>query len=130
MEEQARHHFEQILTLAYAQLEHVVIKSQDISEQRALLQFEGMWQSHRIVVTEILRRTGRAYAYYVLRDNRVVWAWDNAPDREALRLEFGKEFAKHIHQEIPHAHARDGSIRLTPSKTFSEFIAALVEAGE
>lgn len=130
MEEQARQYFEQILTLAHIHLENVVIKAQDFSEQRALLQFEGMWQNHRIVVTEIVRPSSRAYAYYVLRNDQVVWAWDNAPDREALRLKFGKEFSKHIHDEIPHAHSRDGAIRLIPEKMFSEFVASLVKTGE
>lgn len=130
MEEQAQQHFEQTLALARSQLEDLVIKSQDISEQRALLQFESRWKSYRIVVTEILRPTSRAYAYYVLRNNQVVWAWDNAPDRDALRLKFGKEFSKHIHEEIAHAHARDGSVHLMPSKSFSEFIVYLLKEGE
>lgn len=129
MEEQAKQHFEQILTLARQYFENIQIKAYDISEQRALLRIEAIFGKRRVALTEIVRTAGRAYAYYLLDEDQVILGWDNAPDRQALRLKYGKDFITHIHDEIPHQHLQDGTVTLTFEKTFVEFLDNLSNLG-
>lgn len=121
MERNPSRHLEQILARAQETCTNVQVREFDISENRALLQLTADLGVYRIAVTEIVRRASRGYAYYLLRGNQVMLGWDNAPDRTALRLQYGGEFAKHIHQEIPHEH-RGGTIALTDEKTFDNFL--------
>ena len=122
MESDAAHHLEQILNRVRQVCSNVVVREYDISEQRALLQLTAEFNGYRIAVTEIVRATSRGYAYYLLRGTLVVIGWDNAPDRLALRLKYGKDFTQHLYQEIPHEH-RGESVALTHEKTMDEFLA-------
>ena len=129
MEKQAEQHFEQILTLAREHFENIQIKTYDISEQRAFLRIEATFGKRRIALTEIVRTTSGAYPYYLLDGDQVILGWDNAPDRQALRLKYDRDFTMHIHDEIPHQHLQDGTATLVLEKTFVEFLDNLSNQG-
>jgi len=117
MDGAAERHFEQILKLAQEFFTEVEIIERDISASRALLHFTAKHQDREISLTEILLSEERRYSYYLLRENHVLIGMDNARDRAALRLKYGKDFSGHIQERLPHLHSDSKrTIALTPKR--------------
>lgn len=121
----AREDFERITALARTRLDQVEI-SQEVDPDRAILTISGYYLAYRIILKETISGRGRRYAYYILSDNRVMAGFDNHPDRQALRLKYGDDFASHLNDLIPHRHGPNkSSLQLTPPWTAEQFLGAL-----
>jgi hypothetical protein len=85
----------------------------------------GQFGSYRVRLLEVVTSGGpRKYAYYVLKDQRVIAAFDNAPDPHALRLKYGNAYTAHRHEPVPHRHTADkAQIELTSEMTCADFVA-------
>ena len=95
----------------------------DITPERAILQIAGKYDLYQIFVTELFSDEIRKYRYYVLKENRVVAGFDNAPDPRAIRLRYGKIGREYAGKHIPHLHLNDKTdIELTEEMEFSDFI--------
>ena len=95
----------------------------DERPKRSLLELWGRWGSYRVRLYEVVGPTvTRKYAYYVLDNKRVIVGFDNAPDPKVLRLKYGKSFAQHLHESIPHRHSIDKKdVELTDEMTCEKF---------
>jgi hypothetical protein len=101
---------------------------EDSDEDRAILTIEGEFENDRVFIKEVVDSRARRYAYYVLKDDRVVVGLDNHADRTALRLKYREHFAAHIHELIPHRHGADKrNTVLTEPWTALRFLAELSE---
>ncbi|MDE3088009.1 MAG: hypothetical protein KGJ80_01315 [Chloroflexota bacterium] len=102
----------------------------EISDTRAVLKFRAQWKGKRIAVTEIAQPAQRSYSYYLLEGRRLLLGLDNAPDRPALRLKYGKEFTVHLYESVPHLHADPHKLELTDEKMFEDFVRMVLEFKE
>lgn len=98
--------FADIVALARARLTEVRIE-QDVETDRAILAIDGRMDAYRVVLKEVVNPQRRRYAYYLLHGDRVLLGFDNHPDRTALRLRFGNDYADHINELVPHRHGPD-----------------------
>ena len=119
----ARGHFDQLIHVAARYLRDQRVVRDEIGEQRALLDIEGLWRGYRIILSEIHRPDGsRRYAYFVLdTENQSIAGFDNSADVQAIRMCYGDEWRRHIHEEIPHSHDVHQKIRLTDEMTALRF---------
>ncbi len=119
----SRGYFDQLIHLIRQYLRSERIVRYEIGEQRALFDIESLWDTYRIVLSEIHRPDGsRRYAYYVLDNgNQLIVGFDNSADAQAIRLRYGDEWRQHIHEEIPHTHDVNRQIRLTDEMTVQRF---------
>jgi hypothetical protein len=118
-------HLESVIAQARAVFEYVRIIRYDISRVRAILDLEGQWADHRIIVSEIQRAARKPrYAYYVLDShNQVLHAFDNSPDNLAIKQRYASDWKAHLHEEIPHQHDAVGNVTLTAEcMTFEKFV--------
>lgn len=114
--------FADIIAMARSRLVDTHIEH-DIDGDRAILTVDGRFRQHRIVIKETVSFNMRRYAYYVLMGDRVIWGFDNHPDRTALRLRYGDNFLAHIHELIPHQHGLDKqNVSLTEPWTANQFL--------
>jgi len=102
-------HFATVIDLARQRLDQVEIVQEDISPARAILELHGLLGSYDIRIKEIFSAEGKLYSYYVLHEGQVVVGFDNYPDRRVLREKFGRQFAAHLHERIPHRHGQGKS---------------------
>lgn len=98
--------FADIIALARARLTEVRIE-QDVETDRAILAIDGQVGAYRVAIKEVVNPQRRRYAYYLLHGDRVLLGFDNHPDRTALRLKFGNDYAAHINELVPHRHGPD-----------------------
>lgn len=118
-------HIQTVIAQAEQVLTEVRIIRHNVNSSRALIDLEGIWQSYRIVVSEIHRPDGtRRYTYYVLdKDNQHIHRFDNTGDKKAIELRYGADWKAHQYEEIPHQHDMKGDVTLTPiPMTFEMFI--------
>jgi hypothetical protein len=121
MEGKIRRHFDQIITAAKSFLKNIKIE-EDVSIQRALLKISGKYETFEVKVTEIIDGKKRKYAYYLINKGVVEYGCDNAPDIKALKMRYGKDYAKHLHEPIPHSHGKGkNTIELTDEMDAKEF---------
>lgn len=106
METKIRRHFDEIVTAAKLLLDNIEIE-EDLSIKRALLKINGKLGGFEVKITEIFDEEKRKYAYYLINNGIVEYGCDNAPDKKALRMKYGKDYAKHINEPIPHFHGRN-----------------------
>ena len=117
--------FARIVALARTTLEDTTI-SQEIDLDRAILTIKGIYSPYQIYIKETINSRGRRYAYYILSGPRVIVGFDNHPDRQALRLKHGSEFAAHLTEFIPHRHGTDKStLTLTTPWEAEQFLSQL-----
>lgn len=117
-----REDFARIVALARTRLEQVEV-SQESDAERAILSISGQRPPYRIFIKETHSARGRRYAYYIMANGRVMLGLDNFPDRQALRLKYGADFATHLTELIPHRHNADrASIILTEPWTAEQFL--------
>lgn len=125
MAETIGENFARVVALARAKLTQV-LADQEIDAERAILTVEGYLPPYRILIKEVISPRGRRYAYYILAGERVVLGLDNHPDRQALRLKYGADFAAHLTELIPHRHSQDKTLlSLTEVWTAEQFLAEL-----
>jgi len=107
---------------AFAEAEIVV---RDEQPNRSLLELQAPYGPYRIRLLEVIvAGSTRKYSYCVLRGDHVIVGFDNAPDSQALRLKYGKEFSRYRHERIPHRHSTGKSqVELTTELTCADFIA-------
>lgn len=98
-----RESFADIIALARAKLTEIETE-EEIDPTRAILSIEGRFAGYRVFIRETVTLTGRRYAYYVLEQVRVLFAFDNHADHHSLRLRYGEKFTSHLHELIPHRH--------------------------
>ena len=122
MDRQAKQHLERLLKQMRHNFTNIEVKNFDISETRAVLEVSCIYGDKIVAVTEILTPKARKYSYYLVQAGEVLLGLDNAADRRALRLKYGRDFAQHIHEPVPHRHVAD-QVELTGEMTFTEFVA-------
>lgn len=123
MDRKAEQHLERLLSCIRNTFTNVEVKNFDVSEKRAILEVRCNYGDKIIAVTEILMPNVRKYSYYLIKkEGKVLLGLDNAADRRALRLKYGRDFAQHIHEPVPHRHATD-QVELTEEMTFADFVA-------
>ena len=116
------HSFAGIIALARARLRQVEVDEESDSD-RATLTIAGRFDRYRVFIKETVSPLHRRYAFYLLLDDRVMLGLDNHPDRSALRLKYGEDFAAHIHDLIPHRHGLDKiTLGLTEEWTAYRFL--------
>lgn len=121
MEGKIRRHFDQIVTAAKSLLNNIKIE-EDISVKRALLKISGKYGSFEVKVTEIIDEKKRKYAYYLINKGVVEYGCDNAPDIKALKMRYGKDYSRHLHEPVPHSHDKGKkTIELTDEMDTKEF---------
>jgi hypothetical protein len=106
METKIRRYFDEIITAAKILLDNIEIE-EDLSFKRALLKIAGKRGTFEVKITEIFDEEKRKYAYYMINNGIVEFGCDNAPDKKALRIKYGKDYTKHINEPIPHFHGRN-----------------------
>ena len=115
--------FARIVALARAKLTQVDI-TEELDPDRAILAIRGQFGDYRVFMKETISPRGRRYAFYILEGDRVVLGLDNHADRQALRLKYGRDFAAHLSELIPHRHAPDkAAVELTEEWTAERFLA-------
>lgn len=118
-------HFAGIVALARVKLAQVEV-NEDINPDRAILFVQGRFGPYRVVIKEVITPQRRRYAYYLFSGDRVVLAFDNHADRQALRLKYGADFVAHLAELIPHRHRLDKTMmELTESWTAERFLTEL-----
>jgi len=76
--------------------------------ERALLKLNARYGDFDLYISEIVFPNElRKYAYYVLRQKKVIAGFDNAPDPEMLKLKYGPEYVQHRLEPLPHMHGVD-----------------------
>ena len=122
MENEVRRHFDEIIEDAKTVLEDVEIK-QDYSVKRALLKLSGNFGKLKVRITEVIDVDKRKYAYYLINIDLVVIGFDNAPDINALKLKYDKDYVHHLDERIPHFHGKGKkNTKLTKEISFKEFL--------
>ncbi len=100
----------------------------DTDSDRSIVEITGYWESYRVIIKETHSSGLCRYAYYVLHDDSVLFGFDNYPDRQALRLKYGRTYIDHLHELVPHRHGRGKQdVRLTEPWTGIRFLAELEE---
>lgn len=124
MAESPRDAFDRLILKVRAVLTEVQVIRRDERHARALLDIEGKYKNYRIIISEIRFPDGSVrYAYYVLdKNDHIVRGFDNSPDVRALKMRYGKDYKRHLHERIPHAHMSDGRIELTEHLNFDDFM--------
>jgi len=121
MEGKIRRNFDQIVTAAKSLLKNIKIE-EDISVKRALLKISGKYETFEVKVTEIIDEKKRKYAYYLINKGVVEYGCDNAPDIKALKIRYGKDYSRHLHEPIPHSHGKGKkTIELTDEMDAKKF---------
>lgn len=122
MDETTRVYFEKLERAIRTDFDDVQIVRSSLTEQRALLDAYCTFKGYRIRIFELIDRVGRSYAYYVFQGNEIVAGFDNAPDGNALRKQYGSEFGKYRTERIPHFHGRNKqTLSLTEEMTYQAF---------
>jgi len=121
VDEQAKRHLDHLLREIRRAFTDVEVKNFDVSEERAVVEARCTYGDKIVAVTEILTPKVRKYSYYLVQAGKVLLGLDNSADRRALRLKYGRDFAQHIHEPIPHRHV-EGQVELTDEMTFAEFV--------
>jgi len=117
--------FARIVALARTILTRVEI-AEDIDADRAILTIQGQFGDCRVFLKETISPRGRRYAFYILKEDRVMLGLDNHADRQALRLKYGRDFAAHLTELIPHRHGLDKAVvELTEEWTAERFLTEL-----
>ena len=117
--------FARIIALARAKLTEAKVE-EEIDTTRAILNIDGRFAEYRVIICETLTPTGRRYSYYVLEQARVLFGFDNHADRHSLRLKYGRGFASHLHELVPHYHGPDkATTKLTEEWTAERFLTEL-----
>jgi hypothetical protein len=113
-----------LIAKAQATLQNVRLVRRDERPTRALIELEGRFHSHRIIISEIHLADGQVrYAYYVLdAENRLVQGFDNSPDIRAIKLRYGRDYRQHLQERVPHQHSADDSLMLTGPMSFDVFV--------
>jgi hypothetical protein len=113
-----------LIAKAQAALQEVRLIRRDERPTRALIELEGRFNSHRIIISKIHLADGQVrYAYYLLdADNRLVQGFDNSPDIRAIKLRYGKDYRQHLQERVPHQHSADDSLMLTGPMSFDAFV--------
>ncbi len=123
MDETTRVYFEKLAGAIRADFDDVQMARSSLTEQRPLLDVYCAFKGYRVRIFELIDRVGRSYAYYVFHGDEIVAGFDNAPDGEALRKQYGNEFGKHRTEQIPHFHGHNKqTLSLTQEMTYQAFL--------
>lgn len=116
---------DRIVALFEAAFEHPAVLRREERPDIALLEMAGDYGVYQVCLREIRRTDGtRKYAYYVLDQSEVIAGFDNACDPRALRLKYGREYARHRLESVPHRHTRGKTdVELTDEIDCAAFIA-------
>ena len=120
---------DRVVSLFQATFEHSTTLRREERSHLALLEMGGDYGVYQVRLREIWRADGsRKYAYYALRQLKVVVGFDNASDPRALRLKYGKDYTRHRLELIPHRHTEGKkAIELTDEMDCAAFIVLLKE---
>ena len=120
---------DRVVSLFQATFEHSTILRREERSHLALLEMGGDYGVYQVRLREIWRADGsRKYAYYALRQLKVVVGFDNASDPRALRLKYGRDYTRHRLELIPHRHTEGKkAIELTDEMDCAAFIVWLKE---
>lgn len=120
---------DRVVSLFQATFEHSTTLRREERSHLALLEMGGDYGVYQVRLREIWRADGsRKYAYYALRQLKVVVGFDNASDPRALRLKYGKDYTRHRLELIPHRHTEGKkAIELTDEMDCAAFIVWLKE---
>ena len=90
----------------------------------AILDVECVYQTFRVIISEIIETTRRKYAYLLLdTSNDIVVIFDNSPDWKVAQLKYGTNYRVHHRERIPHQHSyKRQEITLTPEMTLTDFL--------
>jgi hypothetical protein len=117
-----REDFARIVALARSKLTQVEV-TEELDSDRAILAIRGLFGDYRIFIKETISHKGRRYAFYILKGDRVVLGLDNHPDRQALRLKYGRDFVFHLTELVSHRHGLDKvTLELTEEWTAERFL--------
>lgn len=118
-------YLDDVMTSFTAAFLDVTVVTRDNRPERCMLEMWGKFGSYRVKLLEVVTASlRRKYAYYVLKDNRVIVGFDNAPDIHALRLKYGSDYKFHRRERIPHRHTLDkAKVELTDEMTCNDVIA-------
>jgi len=96
---------DRVVALFESAFVHSVVLRREERPHLALVEMDGTYGIYRVHVREIWQADGvRKYAYYALYQSEVVVGFDNASDPRALCLKYGKDYARHRLELIPHRH--------------------------
>lgn len=83
------------MALARSKLTQVEVR-EELDPDRAILEIRGQFGGYRVFIKETISPKGRRYAFYILKEDRVILGLDNHPDCHALRLKYGRDFVFHL----------------------------------
>ncbi len=126
MDRDTRSHFGRVIDLVFDYLSDVVIIQNEITSNRAILEIHAQFGDWAVRLKEIRADAGDSYAYYALRAGRVIIGFDNYADLNAIKAKYGRDYRRHLEEQIPHKHSRDKQhVELTDPFTAREFIWSL-----
>jgi hypothetical protein len=104
MAKPTRSYFETLTNLVQNALDKITLNRLDFNPERVLWEVHGSQGQYHIRFKEVHTKAERLYSYYVIRNNEVIVGFDNYPDRHVLRQKYGKDFSKHLFEQVPHKH--------------------------
>ena len=124
MEKANEKYLADLMELIYQSFTQVQIIRQELSPEIFILEVHCTYQQYRAVISEIVDRKGRKYAYYLLDHKNVVMvAFDNSPDRVAIELKYRQDWKRHFKERVCHQHSCDRKeTMLSPEMTLSDFV--------
>ncbi|MFQ6120717.1 MAG: DUF6516 family protein [Methanosarcinales archaeon] len=122
MDQEIREYFAEIITYVEEHFENIEIK-QDLSERRALLKIKCRLRDFKIKITEVIDEDKRKYSYYLIKNDTIIFGFDNAPDPTALKIKYGNGYKQHRTEYIPHFHGKGKRhTELTEETRFEDFL--------
>ena len=128
MAQPTRRYFATLTALVQANPCEISFQQLHFNPDRVIWEVHGSLERFDVRLKEIFDQSGRMYSYYVIEEGSVVVGFDNYPDRRALRQKYGRGFAAHLSELIPHKHgAHKATLELTPDMNVEEFLDYLRE---
>jgi len=102
----------------------IEVKRRVVTPDVAILDVECVYQTFRIIISEIIEATGRKYAYLLLdTSDDVVVIFDNSPDWRVAQLKYGVNYRVNRKERIPHRHSyKRKEFFLTQEMTLTDFL--------
>ena len=128
MDKSTLRYFETLKDLVRNCLDKITFERCNCSPDRSIVEIHGRLKKYDVRLKEIFTKSERMYSYYALDSGRVCVGFDNYPDRRALRLKYGQNFAKHLSELIPHKHGENKiTLELTKIMDADKFLSHLTK---
>ena len=123
MAQPTRRYFTTLTGLAQNALDEISLQRLHLGPDRDIWEVHGSVGQFDIRLKEIFNQSGRMYSYYIINAGQVVAGFDNYPDRRALQQKYGRGFAAHLSELIPHKHGvRKTTLELTEVMSVEAFL--------